>query len=268
MIYMSWTDSNAAPDYDKTYFAEEYKAQYGKTYLEDFDAIKAQGERRIREIDSLVKNKKRFASKLSVLDVGCAYGPFLAAAAEDGWQVFGADVSKDAVSYVQSSLLFPASCTSFPDFDPASEFGVRQFDALTMWYVIEHFQNLYRVLESALALVKDGGIFAFSTPSAEGVSALMNTDDFYAQSPADHYTLWEPSKAKHILKRFGFTVEKIISTGHHPERFPQVKKHGWQKNSLMYSLYAFRSRISRLGDTFEVYCRKTGGAEEGEKSHE
>ena len=268
MIYMSWTDSNAAPDYDKTYFAEEYKAQYGKTYLEDFDAIKAQGVRRIREIDSLVKNKKRFASKLSVLDVGCAYGPFLAAAAEDGWQVFGADVSKDAVSYVQSSLLFPASCTSFPDFDPASEFGVRQFDALTMWYVIEHFQNLDRVLESALALVKDGGIFAFSTPSAEGVSALMNTDDFYAQSPADHYTLWEPSKAKHILKRFGFTVEKIISTGHHPERFPQVKKHGWQKDSLMYSLYAFRSRISRLGDTFEVYCRKTGGAEEGEKSHE
>ena len=266
MIYMSWTAASGKSDYGKAYFAEEYKAQYGKTYLEDFDAIKTQGSRRIRYIDSLIKNKKRFASKPSVLDVGCAYGPFLLAASDDGWQVFGTDVSRDAVSYVQSSLLFPASCAAFPDFDPAQEFGIRQFDALTMWYVIEHFQNLSSVLERVCALVKDGGVFAFSTPSAEGVSARMNTDDFYEKSPADHYTLWEPSKARLILKRFGFTVEKIISTGHHPERFPQVKKHGWKKDSIMYSLYACRSRIARLGDTFEVYCRKTG-ASSGENLH-
>ena len=40
-----------------------------------------------------------------------------------------------------------------------------------MWYVIEHFQDLKSVLTKVNELLKKDGIFAFSTPSAEGVSA-------------------------------------------------------------------------------------------------
>jgi len=261
MIYMSWTIDGKDAYYDSSYFAEQYKTQYGKTYLEDFDSIKKQGIRRVYEIDSVVRNRRRISSKPSVLDVGCAYGPFLSAAADDGWQVFGTDISSEAVSYVQSKLLYPAAEASFPDFDAAQEFGVQQFDAVTMWYVIEHFRDLIPVLTLVSSLVKDGGIFAFSTPSAEGVSAKQRPEQFYAQSPSDHYTLWEPSKADSILRRFGFTVIKVLSTGHHPERFPQVEKYGWKKDSPMYKMYEYRSRLLRLGDTFEVYCRKIGTKE-------
>ncbi|HAH62831.1 MAG TPA: acylneuraminate cytidylyltransferase [Treponema sp.] len=261
IIYMAWTTDGKDADYGKTYFAEQYRIQYGKTYLEDFESIKKQGIRRMYEIDSVFKNRRRLSSKPTVLDVGCAYGPFLSAAADDGWQVFGTDISPEAVSYVQSKLLFPAACASFPDFDAALEFGVQRFDAVTMWYVIEHFRDLAPVLKLVSSLVKEGGVFAFSTPSAEGVSAKMRTETFYAQSPADHYTLWEPSKADSILRKFGFTVVKIISTGHHPERFPQVEKHGWKKDSPLYKMYEYKSRVFHLGDTFEVYCRKLGSNE-------
>ncbi|MCK9168908.1 MAG: methyltransferase domain-containing protein [Treponema sp.] len=261
MIYMAWTIDGKDADYNKSYFAEQYKNQYGKTYLEDFEPIKKQGIRRIYEINSVFKNRRHLSSKPAVLDIGCAYGPFLSAAADDGWQVFGTDISPDAVSYVQSKLFFPAACASFPDFDAALEFGVQRFDAVTMWYVIEHFRDLETVLKLVSALVKEEGVFAFSTPSAEGVSAKLRTESFYVQSPADHYTLWEPSKADNILKKFGFTVVKTVSTGHHPERFPQVEKHGWKKDSPMYKIYEYKSHILHLGDTFEVYCRKSGSGE-------
>lgn len=261
IIYMAWTMDGKDADYGKAYFSEQYKTQYGKTYLDDFESIKKQGIRRIYEIDSVFKNRRRLSSKPAVLDIGCAYGPFLSAAADDGWQVFGTDISSDAVSYVQSKLLFPAACASFPDFDAALEFGVQRFDAVTMWYVIEHFRDLAPVLRLVSSLVKEGGIFAFATPSAEGVSARMRTETFYSQSPADHYTLWEPSKTDSILRKFGFTVVKAISTGHHPERFPRVEKHGWKKDSPMYKIYEYRSRAFHLGDTFEVYCRKLGSNE-------
>ena len=66
-----------------------------------------------------------------------------------------------------------------------------------------------------------------------------------------------------ILGRYGFKVVKTVSTGHHPERFPQVARHGWKKGSLLYSFYDFASRVFRMGDTFEVYCRKTGAADNG-----
>lgn len=269
MIYISFS-SQKETEYTKEYFSEEYKKQYGKTYLEDFSSIKKNGIRRIFEINSALSVKEK--TKPAILDIGCAYGPFLSAADDDGWMPFGLDVSEDAVSYVQNTLLFPAAKASFPDFDSEKEFGISKFDAVSMWFVIEHFKDLKSVLEKVSQILKKGGVFAFSTPSAEGVSAKMNTEEFFEKSPKDHYSLWEPSTAGRILKRFGFKVVKIVSTGHHPERFPvseknaekngnrKLKENG-SKNSSSdenagMKLLGFYSRMFRLGDTFEVYCRK------------
>lgn len=279
MIYIGWTFEGIQPSYSSDYFFDDYKNQYGKTYLEDFATIKNHGVRRMSIIDAIFLVKKGSHSKSrrtnsfvpAVLDVGCAYGPFLSAGAEAGWQVFGTDISSAAVEYVQNTLKFPAVCASFPDFNPVTEFGVGQFEAVTMWYVIEHFRQLGPVLKAVSRILKKGGVFAFSTPSASGVSARFSPESFFANSPADHYTLWEPKRAKDILRQFGFKVEKVISTGHHPERFPAFKK---QKNSqeeagtsvagnktsqgtLSYSSLYGLSRCFKLGDTFEVYCIKT-----------
>lgn len=254
IIYMSWSANGAPAEYGKSYFSEQYKNQYGKTYLEDFDSIKKSCVRRVMEMNSCLKIAKY--AKPAVLDVGCAYGPFLSAANDSGWQVFGTDIAEDAVSYVQNTLLFPAVVSQFPDFDSGVSFGINEFDAVTMWYVIEHFSDLDAVLTKVSSLLKKGGIFAFSTPSAQGVSAKLNRQHFFEESPADHYTLWEPSRTARILQKFGFQIIRTVSTGHHAERFPQVRKHGWKKTSLPFKMYEAASKAYRMGDTFEVYCRK------------
>lgn len=252
MIYMSWTMAEKAR-YNADYFGGQYKAQYGKTYLEDFESIKAQGIRRMGQINRIAKKKG------TILDIGCAYGPFLQAAHDNKWDVFGIDVSMQAVSYVQSSLLFPASAAHFPDFDAAREFGISQFDAVTMWFVIEHFQDLDSVLRAVSQLVKADGVFAFSTPSGEGVSAKLSRQKFFEQSPSDHYTIWEPSMAASILKKYGFRAERIVSTGHHAERFPVVQKHKWSESSPLYKAVDAASKMFRMGDTCEIYCKRMKG---------
>ena len=251
LVYMSFTTE---PDkkYQKSYFFEDYKKQYGKTYQEDFDSIKNQCFRRIGVISEL----KAEGSSKNVLDIGCAYGPFLAAASERNMNPFGTDISEDAVNYVKKELHYPASCTAFPEIDTVSEFGVSHFDVVTMWYVIEHFKNLDCVLKKISSILKVGGVFAFSTPSAEGVSAKNNPDNFYTISPSDHYSVWEPSKAQRILQKYGFTVEKMVSTGHHPERFPSIQKTGAKKGSFRWMAVDKLSRMMNLGDTVEIYCRK------------
>ena len=123
-----------------------------------------------------------------------------------------------------------------------------------MWYVIEHFQDLDSVLKGVSKILKTGGIFAFSTPSASGVSGRFNTQSFFQNSPTDHFTLWEPGRAASILKKYGFKVAKIVSTGHHPERFPNLK--GQKSTGLKFALYSGASHFFGLGDTFEVYCKK------------
>ncbi len=256
MIYISWTKAPENTAYNKSYFYEDYKAQYGKTYLEDFASIKAQGVRRITNIEMIFRSGKNKSVTPSVLDIGCAMGPFIDAAADSGWQVYGTDISSQAVEYVQKTLHYPAVCSSFPDFNPSKSFGVQSFDAVTMWYVIEHFQNLGEVLQAVSRLVKKDGIFAFSTPSASGVSATFNRQSFFEQSPEDHYTLWENENAQKILSLYGFKVVKIVSTGHHPERFPYAKKHSLKAGTLRFEALRMFSRVKNLGDTFEVYCKK------------
>ncbi len=253
IIYISW-NSSLPMKYEKEYFAEQYKKQYGRTYLEDFDFIKKNCVKRIQEINGMLKLKR--TSSPRILDIGCAYGPFLSAAQENGWQAYGTDVSKDAVEYVRKNLLLPAVVSAFPDFDAASEFGINQFEAVSMWFVIEHFSDLKSVLEKVSSLVKKGGIFAFSTPSAEGISGKTNEKSFFEKSPSDHFSVWEPSKAQKILSKFGFSVEKIVSTGHHPERFPSVKKRGAKKNGIIFNACEKISHVLKLGDTCEIYCRK------------
>ena len=112
------------------------------------------------------------------------------------------------------------------------------------------------MLEAVSKIVKKDGIFAFSTPSASGVSARFNRQSFFEQSPEDHYTLWEIENAQKILSRYGFKVLKIVSTGHHPERFPYAKEKALKPNSVQFKGLKMFSKLKNLGDTFEVYCKK------------
>ncbi|MCQ2585007.1 MAG: methyltransferase domain-containing protein [Treponema sp.] len=251
MVYISFS---CVPEtkYEKEYFFESYKNQYGKTYKEDFENIKASCVKRVSEINKILPPEK----DSSVLDIGCAYGPFLKAASENGWNVYGTDICDDAVESVKKDLGFKACVSAFPEIDTKKELGKESFDAVTMWYVIEHFQDLKSVLEKVSSLVKQGGVFAFSTPSGEGVSAKTDKDHFYTISPTDHFSVWEPSRADAILRKFGFKVIKTVSTGHHPERFPEIKKNGAKPGSREWEKVMHRSVKKNLGDTVEVYCVK------------
>ena len=257
MIYLAWSVHTQEIKYERAYFWEDYRRQYGKSYLEDFDAIKAVCDRRISTIGLLYKIANRNASSApAVLDVGCAMGPFLQAASDAGWRAFGADISSVAVDYVQNTLGFPALCSAFPDSDFVSQFGVERFDAVTMWYVIEHFKDLDATLKKVAAILKPGGIFAFSTPSAEGVSARFGRQHFFDASPADHYSLWEPSRVKDVISHYGLRVVRVVSTGLHPERIPIVKKVGLAGDAA--SMRVVKGIMGRLGlgDTFEVYAKR------------
>jgi hypothetical protein len=59
--------------YSDSYFTDDYKAQYGKTYEEDFAAIYKAADRRVSRILSLW-NKTHIKKPSSALDIGCAMG--------------------------------------------------------------------------------------------------------------------------------------------------------------------------------------------------
>ncbi len=233
-------------EYGPAYFQNEYRDQYGRSYLEDFASIKGMAIPRLKGIS------RRARPGGSLLDIGCAFGPFLDAAREAGFIPYGTDVSPEGTTHVRDVLGIPAFAGTFPADNPVTRFAVERFDVVTLWYVIEHFSDLKSVLEALNGVLNMGGVLALSTPNESGISGLRSRRGFLEKSPRDHYTIWNPRVARCLLGRFGFKVYKIRITGHHPERFGMNPNPG----SLLFRFSGIVSRIFGLGDTFEVYAVK------------
>jgi len=235
--------------YSEAYFFEDYQKQYGKTYLQDFAHIQNLGKHRLDYLDMTCGRRP----ERRILDVGCAYGPFLAAVQQQGHRPFGLDIAQDAVKYVRDSLKFPAAQASFLDFSWTETFPSEPLpDVVTLWFVIEHFSDLDTLLKKANTLLRPGGVFAFSTPNGRGITRTFQPEKFWRESPDDHFSVWSPANTRPVLKRYGFEVAAIRITGRHPERFPGLKKSA----GCFYSVVALLDRWFGWGDTFEVYARK------------
>jgi 2-polyprenyl-3-methyl-5-hydroxy-6-metoxy-1,4-benzoquinol methylase/spore coat polysaccharide biosynthesis predicted glycosyltransferase SpsG len=236
--------------YDAGYFSSEYKSQYGRTYLEDFQSIKAACLPRVAAVRRLIGPMHEGV----VLDVGCAYGPFLAALSESGLPGFGLDVSPGAVAYVEKKLGMPALCAGFQEVERGKL--PRKIAAVTLWYVLEHFPDADGVLTKAAALLSTGGVLAFSTPNGRGISARLSLHNFLQKSPADHYTIFSPRKLKKILGRYELTLRRVRVTGHHPERFPGLLGVMAERSAIAARALRSVSVLFGLGDTFEAYAVK------------
>ena len=109
-----------------------------------------------------------------------------------------------------------------------------------------------------------GGIISFSTPNISGVTGTFSPYKFFAESPTDHYSIWDAKTVKDQLNLYGFKVLKIVSIGHHPERFKwckNLKKNGILWNIVMAIGMAI-SKLFKLGDSMEVYAMKQGRLED------
>jgi 2-polyprenyl-3-methyl-5-hydroxy-6-metoxy-1,4-benzoquinol methylase len=237
-------------EYSRDYFFDFYKKQYGKTYIEDFPGLIAAGRERLKRIRALLPGTSGGGR---LLDIGCAYGPFLAAAKEAGFSSLGIDPAEDAVRYVRETLKLEACRGFFPETAIPALRADHGFDAVCLWYVIEHFREPRQALAEARRLLRPGGVLAVSTPSLSGVSGRKNRRAFLEKSPADHWTLWSPRSCGRILKKAGFRLRRVHSTGHHPERFP-LPGFLTRRGGILSGPLLLLSRIFRLGDTFEAYA--------------
>ena len=184
--------------YDAGYFSAEYKAQYGRTYLEDFGAIRtasraARGDPPPPAGGTGVE-RGRAGRRVRLRAVPGGAGGRRASG-------FGLDVSPGAVAHVRKNLGFPALCAGFEEVE--SKRLPRRIAAVTMWYVIEHFPDTGAVLARASALLPAGGVLAFSTPNGRGISARRDLRAFLRSSPADHFVILSPRGLGRILAPFG-----------------------------------------------------------------
>jgi 2-polyprenyl-3-methyl-5-hydroxy-6-metoxy-1,4-benzoquinol methylase len=144
----------------------------------------------------------------SCLEIGSYPGPFLASMGELGYTLNGIDFHADNAIGLPAWLQQQGYRTGkfwnsdFFDFDPAT-----QFDLVSSFGFIEHFNDYEAVVSRHAALVKPGGHLLITTPNFRGAVQHWLHKRFDPENLSMHnVNSMQPAVWAELLKKEGFDV--------------------------------------------------------------
>lgn len=221
-IYSSYLPTGAeAEDYDVYYTEENLKVP----------------EFILKRLDEILEDFKPYFLHGRLLDVGFGAATLMQVAQDKGWQVSGIEVSKPAVDHARKLGLevFHGELTEakYPD---------NHFDVITASEIIEHCPQPEILLDEVVRILRPGGLFWATTPSAGGLSYKLTGLDWTIICPPEHLQLFSKKAIRLMVKKAGFSQVKIQTSGFNP--FEAVNN--------------FRSRLGAGGgekeETFNRVC--------------
>lgn len=181
--------------YDEAYFAGAGAGGCGYGgYLLDRELILANFARRARWIASVAQGKR-------VLDVGAAYGFFVAAARAAGLDAVGLEPVPACAAFAARELGVVLETGRIEDapLPPAS------FDVVTLFDVIEHLADPAAALRRIHGLLAPGGTVIVETGDLGGLLARVCGSRWYYYDPPQHLTYFSLASLESLLVRSGFS---------------------------------------------------------------
>ncbi len=142
-----------------------------------------------------------------LLDVGTNTGLFVRLAIDAGWGAVGLEPNRWAAEYAKKN--YDITLVNKP-FDRKA-FPKASFNVVTMWDVIEHFNDPIAEIGNVFWYLRPGGVFAFSTVDPESVLARFSGTHWpwYMEM---HRAFLTPATAEKYLRTAGF--KKVIFKPH------------------------------------------------------
>lgn len=199
-------------------------------YPEAATAAKEQGRvdprlyflmRRLREFAQM-----RFpAERIRLLDVGCADGSFMEIVSgnlkDTVARVDGADVPS---RWLRQSAARGYGNLYLQDFQQGrGEVPEGQYQAVTMWEVIEHIENAYALLRNIRTVMAPGGGVLLSSPNLLSVSRFVKRGRWVGTAEQDHKYLFDARTLGMLLERAGF-VDVSVRAYFLPSRGPLMDR--------------------------------------------
>ncbi len=143
-------------------------------------------------------------NKGSLLDIGSGTGHFAGALKKAGWLVKGIEISEKARNLSISQF-------GLDVIDPGhiSTLGSDSFDCITLWHVLEHFQDPYNYAAEIRRLLKPGGICIVALPNCSSFDANYYGAFWAAYDVPRHLWHFNPSAFALFSKKTGFIQERI-----------------------------------------------------------
>jgi len=154
-------------------------------------------------LDKLCPQKGR------LLDIGCGYGFFMEEATKRGWDASGIDLSEECVAFAKergqvAELALPEDIKE-----------KNTYDAITMFYVLEHLPDPLATLRTVKKLLKPGGVLLLRVPHTTPIVKLLKPMKIKNNlfDPPFHLCDFSPETITKILEKAGFKRPKTLIGG-------------------------------------------------------
>ena len=196
LLYVPTPMPEVTSIYKASYFKGDQNVHGYGNYEAEYESHYKTFEGRIRETEKLLGTKGR------ILDVGCALGHFGKVAKDRGWDVFVTDVSDFAV---QKSVI-EYNLKGFVSPDDKLPVKKNQFDAISLFDVIEHVSQPLELLQNLKTCLRPDGILHLTTPNQKSLSARLMGRHWYHFKPEEHLIYFSPETIKTALEKSGYEV--------------------------------------------------------------
>ncbi len=196
-----------------------------KTYIEEENLFKNIFQKRVNKISTFKKNGK-------ALEIGCSTGLMLSLLAQNGWEVLGVEISKEAVGVAKKRGLEVIE----EKFEDAKL--NKRFDLIIFNHTLEHLGNPKETLEKASALLSKEGLLYIDLPNFGALSAKIQKQNWPLLLPNEHLWHFTLKSLEIVLGEFGF---KIVCV----DRSSGILDYNNPLLGLIRSLFGFKKRFFR-----------------------
>ena len=140
----------------------------------------------------------------NILDIGCGTGAFLYTMKTGGWEITG--LEPDETARAKAKTLYgiepqPSNnIFNLPD---------NNYDAITMWHVLEHVHQLNEYVEQLKNMLTDNGKIFIAVPNYTSYDAQHYGQFWAAYDVPRHLYHFSPDSMKRLLEQHGLTIKKI-----------------------------------------------------------
>ncbi len=189
------------------YADDEYASGVYREYANSRDLKIATARPRVAAIRQRAKGNR-------LLDVGCATGFFMEAAADEGFDVRGVEFSGVAISLARPDI---RERIVRGDVNTLLGRDAEKYDVVTAFDIIEHVQDPGNFLAELHAILKPGGVLAISSPDTGHVLRYLMGSRWPMLQPMQHTVLFSRRGIADLLARCGFadieveTARKVLT---------------------------------------------------------
>ncbi|MDD5383257.1 MAG: class I SAM-dependent methyltransferase [Gallionella sp.] len=149
--------------------------------------------------------------KIRLLDVGCSSGAFLHAAVKLGFRAEGVEPAPKAAATAQA-----AGLKVYQGLLQEAGYADGQFDAITLFEVIEHLQQPQELMQECRRILRPGGILLIGTGNAGSWSmAAMGArwEYLHIAKHGGHVSFFNLGSIASLAQHSGFSVAAVRTRG-------------------------------------------------------